>query len=448
MMLPALLLLAALQPVRYELDLKADLKEEELAATARITVRNASAQPAGELSLVLYRLMTVTGITNPAGAALPFSQHIVAFEDEPRRQANHIRIPLNPPLAPKAETTVSVAYKGFLAGYVETGSLYIRDRIDEEFTIIREDADPYPAVGVPSFRARRAAGLPEFSYLARITVPESHVVANGGELVNRTTVDGWATFVFRSRVPSWRMDFAIARYTLLEKEGIRIYYLPGDQAGAERVMQGAQSALRLFTDWFGPPREMRGVTVIEIPEGFGSQNDVVTIIQTSAAFRDPERAGELYHEVSHFWNVEGLDRPHCRWEEGLASFLAELAREKLDGVKAIDARVARAKVRLKEQAAKDPRLARLPMKDYGREDIGDYSYGVGLLMFDRMYRIAGHETFCRIIGGFYQQYVAIGATTDQFAQYAIKLGGEPVKALLDEWLYSTRWLEVLNETAR
>ena len=121
-----------------------DFKEERIDGSARITLRNSGPSPADAASLLLYRLVSVKSVRDEAGTAIPFRQTVVAFEDEPRKQVNHVVVPFP-------------NYGGHLAGYVETGSLYIQDRVDDAFTIVREDAEAYPNVRVPSSRVNRAA---------------------------------------------------------------------------------------------------------------------------------------------------------------------------------------------------------------------------------------------------------------------------------------------------
>ncbi len=433
-----------LRPTRYELNLNVDFKEERIWGAARIQLTNGGGSPAREASFLLYRLMTVTSVRDGKGARIPFRQSVVAFDDEPKRQANHIRVPLSPPLPPGKSAVLEVEYGGYLAGYVETGSLYIQDRVDEAFTIIRQDADAYPAVGVPSFAENRAAGLPEFEYVARITVPESHVVANGGALVEKSVHDGRVTYVYRNIKPAWRMDFAIARFGTLERPGLRIFYLPGDREGARRVLEAARASMDLFKEWFGPLRNSPDFTIIEIPDGWGSQADVTSILQAAAALRDPARIFEVYHEISHLWNVPSLDRPYCRWNEGLASFLQDLTQEKLDGVSVLDQRAEAAAEWLVRRASEDPRLKSVPMIDYGKADVTGYSYRVGMLMFYALYRLVGPQSFDAIIGGYYQAHQAAGATTEQFVHLAQSVAGRDLSPFFQDWLYSPRWYEILE----
>jgi aminopeptidase N len=428
-----------LQPTRYELDLRVDFKQEAVAGTARITLENSGTSALTEASFLLYRLMTVTAARAAAGAPLAFSQNVVAFEDDPKRQANQVRVLLAPPLEAGRSTVVEIAYGGYLAGYVETGALYIQDRVDEAFTILREDADAYPTLRPPSFEKIRAAGLPEFDYVARITVPASHVVANGGELVERTVRDGLATYVYRNLRPAWRMDFAIARFQTLQAPGLRVFALPQDAAGAERVLQAAGASMALYRDWFGPLRDAPVFTIIEIPDGWGSQADVTSILQAAAAFRDPGKMHELYHEVSHLWNVPSLDPSSCRWNEGLAAFLEARAAEKLDGGPVLATQAEKVAQRLRERLASEPALRSVPMIDYGKNGLTGDSYRTGMLMFYALFRLAGPRAFDAIVGNYYRKHEAAGGTTADFVREAEVVAGPGVTGLFDEWLFTTRW---------
>jgi len=433
----------AFVPTRYDLDLRVDFGEERVSGTARITLKNRSGAPAGEASFLLYRLMTVTAVRTAGGQSLPFRQAVVAFDDRPRKQTNHLLVALAPPLEPGQSATVEIEYGGFLAGYVETGSLYIRDRVDDAFTIIREDADAYPTVRVPSAAANRAAGLPEFDYLARITVPESHVVANGGALVEKTVRAGQATYVYRNIKPAWRMDFAIARFGVLEGPGLRVFHLPDDRSGAEKVLKAATDSMALYSRWFGPLPNSPSFTVIEIPDGWGSQADVTSILQAAAAFRDPAQLHEVYHEVSHLWNVPAAERPFCRWNEGLATFLEYLTEEKLGGEPILDQRAEKTARWLVERAGKEPRIRTVPMIDYGKEEMTGYAYSTGMLMFYELYRLVGPDAFNAIIGGYSSKYRKKSASTDQFVAEARAHARLDVGPFFDDWLYSTRWFEIV-----
>jgi hypothetical protein len=436
-----------LRTLRTDLELRVDLAGERLDGTARLTVENEGSVPVREIPIVLYRLLTVVGVRDRGGAPLPFTQEVVAFEDEARKQVTRAVVALPKPLGRGETALVEIAYGGFLAGYAETGALYIRDRITEEFAIVREDCEAYPTVGPASNRLRREAGLQEFDWSARITVPFTHVVASGGELVERVAKDGWTTFVYRGLRPAWRLDFAIARYRVVERAPLRIYALPGDEAGAERLLTAGTTGLKELERRFGPRFGTGELAVIEIPDGYGSQASEAAIIQSAAAFRDPARTRELYHELTHLWNPPSLDRPDCRWNEGLATFLEDLLAERLDSRGTVRESADRLAAFLRKRIAAEPRLARVPMRDYGKEDLTDYSYSVGGLLFYLLYRTVGDEDFDAILRGFIEASRESGGRAEDLVARARLLGGEGARRLVREWFETTEWTTLLSKTA-
>jgi aminopeptidase N len=449
----------ALRPVFYELDLAVDYAEEIVRGSVRLTLENEGGAPAAEIPLLLYRLMRLTSARDEAGRALTVTQGVQAIEDVPTLQANVARVTLVEPLGPGARATIELAYEGYLLGYREVMG-YVRDRIDPSFTILRPDSWAYPEIGVPSFAARRARGLVYFDYRARITVPEalpvtaddggsetlrSLVVANGGRLIERVAhEDGTVTWVYENVLPAWRMDFAIAPYGVLEEGAYRTYYLPEDSAAAPRVHAAVIRAMQIYTERFGPLREDPPFAILEIPEGFGSQADVTSILQAAPAFADSTRVNEIYHEVSHLWNVGPTD-VSPRWNEGLASFLEHQTAGDIRGTNELDERVEFIREWLLGFMENRPELAAIPMIEYGRRGQTDLAYSVGMLMFDVLHRTVGRESFDRVIGGFYRRYAETGGSTDDFVRLASEASGRDLSPLFDDWMYSTRWYQRLKE---
>jgi aminopeptidase N len=436
-----------LSPARYELDLDVDLPAEVLRGTAGIVLTNPSELPVSEASLLLYRLLQVRDVRDDEGHDLPFTQHVVAFEDFGKLQVNQVLVRLPRPLAPAAATALRIRYEGHLLGYSETGMLYVKDRIDPDFTIVRPDAFAYPEPGYPSQVLRRSAVRWSFTYSARVTVAKGFVVANGGRLDGTDEAGDRATFRYTSLKPSWRMDFAIAKYGELAAGPVRVLYLPGDAAGATAVAEAAGKALELFERWFGPRPQSTPLTVIEIPDGWGSQTDVTTIIQTAAAFRDPKQHRQLFHELSHLWNPPDTDLPSPRWNEGLASFLEHLAGQELTGEPAVDARADRLVARLREQLPSHPEWRQVPLVDYGRKGLTDLSYSVGGLFFDLLYRLAGAEAFHRIIGRYVAEFGARGGTTQDLIDVIRRTTPVDVSSLVSDWIETTAWTDRVEHSA-
>lgn len=434
-----------LRPVQYDLDVQLDLDRQRIHAVARIRLRNDDTSPVRSASLLLYRLLDVRAVRDASGAPRPFRQRVVAFEDMGKLQVNYIEVPLDQALAPGQETTLEVEYEGYLLGYRETGMLYVQDHIDTTFTILRPDAYAYPQPGYPSQAANRRAGLPTYEYTARITVPASHTVANGGELVKRTEAGATVSYVYRSLKPSWRMDFAVARFTILREGELAVFHLPGDSAGARRIVGAMSRTLQLYTHWFGPLRGSARFSVIEIPDGWGSQADVTSILQTAAAFRDARRETELYHEISHLWNATSGERPAPRWDEGLASFLEDVTADSLTGTATTDSNAMRVARWLATRFAADSTLRTTPMADYGKRELTGYSYWVGSLMFYGLYRVVGHEAFCRIVAEYYRRYEAGGGSSAAFVRTAQEVSKVDLTTFFNDWLFSTRWGAVVAE---
>jgi hypothetical protein len=433
-------------PTRYDLTVRIDYEQQRLDGTARITVRNFSDTAVSDVPLLLYRLMAIQSV-EVNGTAARWMQRVVVFADFSQLQVTQASVMLPTPLPPGGTVDLELRYDGHLLGYAETGMAYVRDHIDPSFTILRNDALAFPEVGYPSIAVNRRAPFPSFDYLARITVPESLVVVNAGRLVERTVAAGWATYVYRSVKPSWRMDFAIGDYAVIEDGPIRVAFLRRDSIGAKRVAANARRSLDLFTSWFGSLAGDPSLTILELEDGYGSQTDVAAIMQSAAAFRDSTRDHELYHEVAHLWNPPATDLPSPRWSEGLSSFLEYLAEEQFTGKPVAAARADQLLQWLRGIAPSREGLTRIPLIDYGKEQMTDFSYSEGALLFHLLYGVVGAERFRAIIGGFSRQYAATGASTRDLVAYAIRTPHADLKRLFDDWVYTTGWWPVIKDGA-
>lgn len=427
--------------VGYDLDIRIDYAQETIEADCMITVANPFDHPVHGIPLVLYRLMRVASVRDERGNDLPFSQQVLSYEDWARLQVNFIEIELDKPLRAGEKTSLNISYNGYLAGYAEAGMPYVMDRVDPKYTIIRPDCWAYPQVGVPSWKTNRAAGLQEFDYRVRVTVPDSLTAANGGRLVEKTSREGQATYVYENMLPAWRIDIAVADYGLLEDpaHGMRVFYFQPDEEGAHRVLQAMKDCMELYANWFGPLAARSGFSVIAVPEGFGSQADVSAVLQTRDAFLDPKRLVELYHELSHLWNVRPLDPLPPRFEsEGLAMFLQYLTQEKLeDRPGRLESAARWTFDSFRKACRENPRLLEIPMIDYGSERLTNHSYSKGMLFFYFLYRMAGEEPLLEAIGSVYQTYHDSGASAREFLAHLESRLGLELDSFFQAWIFST-----------
>jgi len=434
------------EPVSYDLTIDTDYEAGTIAGDCTLVVKNATDAPIPVVPLNLYRLMEVASVSDASGKALPFDQSVRIFKDWKEFQANHIRVRLEPPLAPGKETTLRIKYGGPLLGYAEA-MRYVKDHVGQDLTLIRSDSLAFPQIGVPSWETNRAAGLKNFTYRVALTVPSPLVVANAGDLVSKEERDGRTTYVYKSRVPSWRIDLAAAPYQVVEGEGgrFRIFAFPEDIEGARALLGSLTATLALYTRWFGPLRTFPGLTVIEIPAGYGSQADVAAIIQEAGAFKNPAGRYTFYHELSHLWNVTANDPIPPRFEsEGLAMFLQHLVQEKLEGkTGAVDEAVAKMLARLAKDFGEHPDWKTTPMIDYGIKNLTDLSYRMGQILFYVLYKARGEEAFLRMAGSFYTDHRETGATARQFVEHVRKRAGPGADRIFEEWVFTAKAAEVV-----
>jgi hypothetical protein len=432
----------------YVLDLSVDYKTEKITGVCRLTVHNITENDVDHIPLLLYRVMHVTSVTDEDGNDMQFTQSVKSFTDWDKMQVNEINVYPGEPLLSGEEITIKIEYSGYLFGYAETGMAYIKDSVREDFTIIRMDSFAYPIVGYPMWRALRAAGFPSYNYEINVTVPSRFTVANGGEYITKTQHNGTVTYSYRNIKPAWRMDIAIAEYEVLDRSDLRVFYFPEDREGAQRVMTEMEYAIGLFTGWFGPLHDYLGFTVIQIPESYGSQADVTSIIQTADAFHDEGNIVELYHELSHLWNVRDNDTFSPRWNEGLAMFLQYLVLEKRQQKDDIVTKGAeRLRRSFRRQYSQFSGAPTTPMIDYGKAGLTNLSYNKGMLFFYVHYHVVGEEEFLNTIGNHYQRYVQNGITTEEFLDYLIRSASVDISKFVHDWFYTKEIDEkILEET--
>ena len=430
------------------LNVSVNFPEKSLSGSMTLEMENWTKRPAVSVSFILNRLMEVSSVTDAAGTPLRFNQDVVRFRDDPMRQVTQVLVELPRPVAPNGRTTIRLNYAGYLVGYTEIGWLYVKDRIDTTFTILREDALAFPRIdGVVDSINRTRPTVP-FTYRASVAVPSKYIVAAGGVASQVANADGTTTWTYVSAGPSPFLNIAIAPFDTISQGGLHVFYFPADSLGARRIAARAEKAMTLLTQWFGPLHATPNLTITEIPDGWGSQASLIGgIIQTAAAFRDSTRTGELYHELSHLWNADDLDNPSPRWNEGLAMFEEDLLRERVEGW---PSRAESEKDHIKavaKRVAKDSVLRRVPMIQYGVAGTTDLAYSVGSLMFATLFDLVGEQEFNRIVGGYYQQFGGAGGSTRDFIAFAKKNSSHDLNEFFDDWLLTTKWASIVSNAS-
>jgi hypothetical protein len=188
-------------------------------------------------------------------------------------------------------------------------------------------------------------------------------------------------------------------------------------------------------------------TIVEIPDQWGSQTDVTSILQEASAIKDEKHMYELYHEISHTWNVVPLDPNPSRVEsEGLAVFLQYLLMEKLQGNSdALDAGAEKAFQKLKKQFEKNPGASEIPIAEYGAHQLTDLSYNKGMLFFYILYYKVGEKKLMKVIADHNAKHKS-GSTLQDFSNSLVaNLPG--VKYIVDDWLWTNRSSGKINKSS-
>lgn len=438
----------SLDVLHYDLQLNIQLENaglfaplNELQGRAVIRMKNTSDSPLTTIPLILHRLMRVESLRDGSGNMLDYEERLMALEGWENFHVNAISAKLDAPLLPGGTLSLEIKYAGQMTGYAESGMLYVRETLDPEFTIIRYETFSYPQVSAPSRAAvRKARRSDSFDYRFTATVPKGHVVAHGSRLVEKRESAKTTTFTYESTRPDTIMIFPIAPYRMLRGGYADFFFFAEDAAGAGRLVQAAEATFELFENWFGKRVNSEDrITFIEIPEYFGSQASVPTIIQTASAFKDDSSLAELYHEISHLWNPAEMDLAPSRWNEGLATFLQYLTDDHFTGLSGLGQELDRLLASTQRRLDNEPAWRNLPMKDFGSGEATTLSYLAGGLFFGLIHKELGKDGFLEFYGGFYKQYGRDGATTADFANYAKSYGNAKVAAIFSDWVLSARW---------
>jgi hypothetical protein len=423
----------------YYLDMRVDYNSGKIYAKGLITVFNNTPSPLNRIPVLLYRLLSVRSVKS-GDTTLTFDQRIVSIEGWEKLQVNFIEISLNKELLPGEHRKLEIEYDGYLCGYSEAGWRYVKDHVDREFTIIRTDGFGYPVLGLPTESEMMMISKEYYNYHLKITVPEEMVVATGGELINKTVIAGQTTYEFRNKKPSWRIDIAIAKFQVSGKDKNNIYHFEKDSSGVPGLIKAMENAMTLYSEWFGEIPEYKGYTIIEVPEGYGSQSDVTATLITADNFRKTGEYLTIYHELAHLWNVRNLETQPCRIEnEGLAQFLQFLLAEKLDHKeKAVSDAANQYLKQICSNFKSDKELQNIRPDQYGTHNLTFYSYTMGMIFFAVYYNLIGHEEFTKIIASYYNKFYNSGATFSSFTDHCLHHSPSYINSFFNDWIYTTK----------
>lgn len=424
----------------YALEMVIDYEQKKLYANCELSLSYEGEKELTEIPFVLYRLLKVTSVSIN-GQNIPFKQEIRSFEDWDVFQVNFVQIFLPETISYTKKLRLSIEYEGSLRGYSETELTYVRDKIDEDFTIIRPECLPYPILGTPKFSTLKNISAGNFTYHLKITVPDSLNVVNGGALIDSVSTNGLTTYEYKSVKPTYQIVATIAKYQSIEHRGISTFYFENDSEEALKVHEEMLVAFELYSKWWGKLDRSNNFLLIEIPENYGSQATENYIIQTASAFNEPNQIRQLYHEISHLWNVKSTDKNPPRWNEGLATFIEYLTIEKLKNRNVLDSVTNEYYQSIKS----DNKYKEIALIDYGINNVTGRSYQVGFVAFYILYQIIGDDEFHYGIKSYYDKYCLTGSTTQEFVQHFNLRTKGNTEEFFNDWFFSTDFFKYLEE---
>jgi len=432
------------QVSKYMLKLEVMPENEKLLGLCNLRILSGGDLGVKTVPFLLNKGLKVISVS-AQNTELSFSQELTRFSDINDLIVNYVHVDLSPLPLSNNRLDLQIVYEGRIEPYANVFK-YVQDRISEEHSLIRPDAFSYPVIGVPDFSKLIHMILSQtFEYELDISVPTHYVVANIGELVSREIKDDMIIYKYRSKLPSWRIDIAIARFETVydDEKDIRIFALGGDVNHAERLLYETKRVLDFYIRNFGEPINWCGYTIIEIPSGWGSQADVCGMLLDKRSFVDKEAIGGLYHEIAHLWTIKTREKIPSRFlDEAFASYFQILAEKELLG-KNLNAMLDRARKRFIQMCQKTPLLADVPIIKYGEYKVTDAVYYIGVWVLYLLNKIVGEECFKELIKRFISEYAEEGATIEDFISTCIRTCGEYTKRFLNDWLLETRGAKLL-----
>jgi aminopeptidase N len=177
--------------------------------------------------------------------------------------------------------------------------------------------------------------------------------------------------------------------------------------------------------------------VIEIPDGWGSQASDYYFLQTAAAFKDPKRTLEVYHEIAHSWNAKAKpELQRTRWfDEAFAMYFQALALREFEGEQSYRAEMDRDRDSFIKRVERDKKNFDTPIAEFAKYDLGGNSYNKGAWSLYVLHQLVGEDQFRRIIRTFVSEFKDRPADFKDFQQVAEGVSRRDLDKYFNEWIY-------------
>ncbi|MFN8488845.1 MAG: M1 family metallopeptidase [Caldilineaceae bacterium] len=412
-----------IQAPRYALDVQLDPKADNLFGKAVIHIVNTSPDP---WPYLIFRLYPMLGHYH--GKMVLQS---VAVGDQPvpyvyQAENTAMRMNLLEPLAPHASIDVHLVWRVEIPTWSDATDMYALFGKSQQMvslplfypSLAVYQAGPTPATGhwwLEEGSARGDAALNVASlFVVTATMPSDQVPVASGTLITSTLIGKnqarhvWVTGPAREFLLHLSTQF---RSATTDAYGTHVtsYWLPGQDAAGQAVLDYAVAALRIYSDRYGPYpySDLRFAPAALAYHGMEYPQASLLGDELYTDFRE-ELEPMVAHEVAHQWwyQIVGSDPVNEPWlDEALAEYSVKLYMEAMHGQVAAD-KLQHERWETPFTALKNAQADRAlnePVKRFGSsKQYETVIYAKGALLYDSIRKILGDRQFTR----FLQSYLA------------------------------------------
>lgn len=340
----------------YDLNVRVEPDQQRLGVRGKLTLRNDSSAAQKNIALQISSTLDWRSV-QAEGKALDFVTHEYTSDIDHTGALSEAIVTLPREVPSKGTIELSIGYEGVIPldvtrltriGVPEDKAKHTDwDQISKSFTAVRGVGYVawYP---VATESANLSEGNSVFETLGRwktreaastmlMRLCEVHAAGSSPYLIvgakpTKGSAGRKATgsscgddYVFES-LGLFGPTFALAGYSVLDRQDLTIYHFAEHKPGAESYALGAELAIPLVSEWFGPPKQKAEVAELGDSEGVPFESGSMLI---APLVNNDSRAYQLtaVHQLTH----AAFFSSRLWIYEGLAHFAQALEREQLSG---------------------------------------------------------------------------------------------------------------------
>jgi hypothetical protein len=341
---------------KYDLEIRLEPEQQRLGARGKITLRNDSGQPQKIAALQISSSLNWRSIRVDGKAVQFVSQPYTSDIDHTGTLSEAI-VTLPVEIKPKDSVELEIGYEGVIrldgtrlirVGVPEVIARHTSwDQISSSFTAVRgagyvawypittESADFSEGNSLFEVVDRWKARAAQSEFKARVTMsrmsgeePTQMICSPSGDaaIEQITRVQLVSAECSWTRLGTVTPAFAVAEYGVESKAPLKVFSLPGHEAGAAKYSNALDPAMKFVSGWFGTPSAP--VAIADLADPHSAPFESGTLLMASMAAEDSKLAGiNLVHELVH----AALPSSRPWVYEGLAHFAEAMYRQEQGG---------------------------------------------------------------------------------------------------------------------